>query len=81
MIEQITFNSAKKCYEKEIGLLEEKIDLIINPNRSNIEPKLKYAISLINNMDTYIREKKIEVKIKLISSMFPKKNIFDGKSY
>ena len=50
-------------------------------NRGNIEPKLDYAISLINNMDKYIRDAPIEVKLKLIGSFFDGKIEFDGKSY
>ena len=52
-----------------------------NPNRSNIEPKLHYSINLINNIDSYIRNASVGVKIKLISSMFPEKIEFDGKTY
>ena len=52
-----------------------------NPNRSNIEPKLNYSINLINNIDSYIRNASVGVKIKLISSMFPEKIEFDGKTY
>ena len=36
---------------------------------------------LINNIDKYIREAKVEVKCKLLSSMFPEKITLDGKSH
>ena len=52
-----------------------------NPNSSNIEPKLQYSMLLINNIDKYIRDAKIEVKCKLLSSMFLEKITFDGKSH
>lgn len=32
-------------------------------------------------MSNYIREGKVEVKCKLLSSMFPEKVVFDGNSY
>ena len=32
-------------------------------------------------MDNYMREAKVEVKCKLLGSMFPEKITFDGKSY
>ena len=38
-------------------------------------------MSLINNIDSYMRDAKIEVKCKLLGSMFPEKITFDGKSY
>lgn len=68
-------------YEKEKIVLQERIELMKNPNRANIEPKLKYSISLINNMDSYMRDAKVEMKCKLLGSMFPEKITFDGKSY
>ena len=37
--------------------------------------------SLINNLDKYIRDAPVEVKLKLIGSMFDGKIEFDGKSY
>ena len=68
-------------YEKEAQELETRIELLETGNRGNIEPKLDYAISLINNMDKYIRDAPIEVKLKLIGSIFDGKIEFDGKSY
>ena len=40
-----------------------------------------HDISLITNIDSYIRDAKVEVKCKLLSSMFPQKITYDGKSY
>ena len=68
-------------YEKEAQELETRIELLETGNRGNIEPKLDYAMSLINNMDKYIRDAPIEVKLKLIGSIFDGKIVFDGKSY
>lgn len=68
-------------YEKEAQELETRITLLETGNRGNIEPKLDYAISLINNLDKYIRDAPIEVKLKLIGSIFDEKIEFDGKTY
>lgn len=76
-----TYYRVKDRYNKNISMLEEKIDILENPNRANLEPKLTYSIDLINNMDYYIRNAKVEVKCKLISSIFPEKVVFDGKTY
>lgn len=69
------------CFEKQAIILlkpnirqDGKLDILENPNRANIEPKLTYSIDLINNMDYYIRDTKVEVKCKSISSIFPKKS-------
>ena len=61
--------------------MKERINLLLNPNSSNIKPKIKYSISLINNIDTFFKDAPVEVKIKLLSSMFPEKIEFDGKKY
>lgn len=68
-------------YEKEAQELETRITLLETGSRGNIEPKLDYAISLINNLDKYIRDAPIEVKMKLIGSIFDGKIEFDGKTY
>lgn len=70
-----------KKYTREEVSLNEKIEIRLNPNRANIEPKLDYSINLINNTDSYIRDAPVEVKCKLISSIFSEKIIFDRESY
>ena len=75
------FNNASKRYISEISAIEEQIDFITNPNRTKIEPKLRYFISLINSIDKYVKNEKVEVKCKLLSSIFPEKMTFDGNSY
>ena len=56
-------------------------DVMETLNRNEIKPKLYYIILLINNAVVYIRDAPVDVKIKLIGSMFPEKLSFDGKSY
>ena len=68
-------------YAKEEMQLNEKIEIMLNPNRTNIEPKLDYSINLISSIDSYIRDAPVEVKCKLIGSMFPEKIVFDKESY
>ncbi len=75
------YNTMLERYTKEASTMQQQIEMRENPNRSNIEPKLNYSINLINNIDSYIRNASIGVKIKLISSMFPEKIEFDGKTY
>ena len=75
------FVNMQTRYNREITNIQSQIDFLKNPNRSNIEPKLKYSILLINNIDNYMRDAKVEVKCKLLGSMFPEKITYDGKSY
>ena len=68
-------------YENEVCELEYKVDMLETLNRKDIKPKLHYAIMLINNLVMYIKDAPVEVKIKLIGSIFPEKVIFDGKQH
>lgn len=74
------YNRMLERYTKEASAMQQQIEMRENPNRGNIEPKLNYSINLINNIDSYIRNASVGVKIKLISSMFPEKIEFDGKT-
>ena len=59
------------------------LQISIVSNHGIIEPnsaKLNYSIAPIDNMEAYMRDAPVEVKIKLISSMFPDKNEFDEKN-
>ena len=75
------YNRMLERYTKEASAIQQQIEIRANPNRGNIEPKLNYSINLINNIDSYMRDAPVGVKIKLISSMFPEKIEFDGKTY
>ena len=75
------YNRMLERYTKEASTIQQQVEMRENPNRSNIEPKLNYSINLINNIDSYIRNASVGMKIKLISSMFPEKIEFDGKTY
>ena len=68
-------------YENEVQELENKVDMLETLNRKDIKPKLHYAIILINNLVMYVKDAPVEVKIKLIGSIFPEKVIFDGKQH
>ena len=68
-------------YQKEIEKLQQRIDILSNPNRANIEPKLSYSISLLDNMEHFIRDAPVETKIKLLGSIFTEKIEFDGENY
>ena len=80
-IDNSTHKRLMERYKNEKVILQERISLMKNPNRANIEPKLRYSMLLINNIDSYMRDAKVEVKCKLLGSMFPEKITFDGKSY
>lgn len=75
------YSRISQRYEKQISDLKQQIEVMKNPNRANIEPKLSYSISLLDNMEGFFRDAPVKVKIKLLGSIFPEKIEFDGKNY
>ena len=75
------FERIKLRYQEQRTAISDKVDSLGHPNATNIEHKLDYAISLISNMPKYIEDAPVDIKMKLVSSMFPQKLHFDGKSY
>ena len=80
-ISDANYNRISQRYDKQINELKQQIEIMKNPNRANIEPKLSYSISLLDNMERFIRDAPVEAKIKLLGSIFPKKIEFDGIKY
>ena len=68
-------------YENEVRELEYRVEVLGIGNRTNLKPKLHYAISLINNIVMYVQDAPLEVKMKLIGLIFPEKLSFDGKQH
>ena len=75
------YSRISQRYEKQISDLKQQIEVMKNPNRSLIEPKLSYSISLLDNMEGFFRDAPVKVKIKLLGSIFSEKIEFDGKNY
>ena len=80
-IDKETYNGMMERYSREADSVKERIALLKTQNNAKIEPKMGYAISLINNIDRFILDAPITLKIKLLGSMFPEKIEFDGKKY
>ncbi len=80
-ISDADYNRISQRYGKQINELKQQIEIMTNPNRANIEPKLSYSICLLDNMEGFFRDAPVETKIKLLGSIFPEKIEFDGKNY
>ena len=66
---------------KEMKSLEAQIEeqrLINNPS---FKEKIDYSINLIANMGKFFEQAPMEVRIKLLGSIFPEKIEFDGENY
>lgn len=72
---------SEERYLHEIQTRQDKVDALNMTSRTGFKEKFNYAITLIDNLERYIVDAPIEVKIKLIGSMFPEKIEFDGKSF
>ena len=80
-ISDANYNRISQRYGKQINELKQQIEIMTNPNRTNIEPKLSYSICLLDNMEGFFRNAPVKTKIKLLGSIFPEKIEFDGKNY
>ena len=68
-------------YNRDIARKEQQLETLKTANRTKLEPKLGYAISLIDNMKWVVEDAPTEAKLRLLSSMFPQKIVYDGESY
>ena len=67
--------------QREADIIQQKIDMLLCPDKQQLDAKMKYSISLLANLDKVFRDAPVEVKVKLLGSMFPDKIEFDGKNY
>lgn len=80
-IDKATYNRLMERYSHEAESVKQRIELAENKNSAKVEPKMGYAISLIDNIDRFILYAPVSLKIKLLGSMFPLKIEFDGNKY
>ena len=67
--------------QMEADMLQQKIDLLLRPDKQQLDAKIKYSISLLANLEQVFREAPVDVRVKLLGSMFPEKIEFDGNNY
>ena len=75
------YSELNQGIEDDIRHLKSQIEGVQTSIRTNLNPKLDYSISLIDNLDKYFEDAPIEVKQHLLSSIFPEKVEFDGISF
>ncbi len=77
-IDDKTYHRARNRYELELTELDsQKLDLELQT--SNFMKYVEYGFSLLKDLDKYYQNASLEVKQKIISSIFPEKIIFDGE--
>ena len=79
-INDIDYNRAKQRYTDQINELKKKRKEL-ELHDSNFMKYVKYGFWLLKDLPDYYSQANIEVKHKIISSIFPEKIIFEEKKY
>ncbi len=80
-IDKDAYNRMINRQKQQLKAAEDRKELLETPNRGKIEPKLMYAMSLIDNMDRFFQYAPADAKIRALSSIFSGKLEFDGKIF
>ena len=80
-IDKNDFTRMTNRVKRQMKILEDRKELLETLNRSKVEPKLKYSMSLIDNIDKLFKYAPAEAKIRALSSIFTEKLEFDGKNF
>ena len=67
-------------FKSQIGELQQKVSFLSNGDK-DMGKKIDYSVNIINNLTKIMMEATVEVKCKVLGSMFPNKIEFDGKKY
>ena len=79
-INQDIFSKANTKIENEISDLSSEIENL-NANEGNTEILINYGLHLFKNLSRFLHFAPINIKIKLLSSIFKEKLIFEGDNY
>lgn len=72
------YNRISKRYEQQINDLRNKINMF-NGNTKGVKKKIDYSVNIINNLTNIMMDGSVEMKIKVLGSMFPEKSSSTGK--
>ncbi len=79
-IDVSTFKKTKRRYEGTIERLTDEKTKLSSVN-SEFMNYIEYGFSLLHKLDGYYNEACVDVKQKILGSIFPEKIAFDGKTY
>jgi site-specific DNA recombinase len=80
IIDESTFKRVKKSYEDEIYNYSARIAELKNED-TDFKNYAEYCFTLLSKLDIAYERTDLEGKQKLLSSIFPNKLVFNGKSY
>ena len=74
------FDCAKSRYQGQLNvLINEKTEMSIN--KSEFMKYIKFGFTLLSNLNRYYKNAQLDVKQKIVGSIFPEKLVFDRKNY
>ncbi len=79
-IDAIEYRAIKERYEEIISTLSRQ-QMESNSIDDNYSEYLKASLKLLNNIDKYYTDGDVEIRQKIVGSIFPEKLIFEKKSY
>ncbi len=74
------YKKTKQRYEDRLSVLQLKHSQL-QFQKSNYSKYMEFGFSLLTNLDHYYKEAELEVKQKIIGSIFPEKLVFENKKY
>lgn len=80
-INRAEYDEHVKDIDNDIKSVQKQIEGVLTLVQTNLTPKIKYAILLINNLQQCFEDAPVEVKQRLLGLIFPEKIEFDGKSF
>jgi site-specific DNA recombinase len=75
-----TYSTMKKKFDDEVISLKARETIILN-QESDFQIYMKKGITLVDNLKRFYQEATLEIKQKIVSSIFPEKLVFDENSY
>lgn len=79
-INKTDYDVAKMRYDDKISEIEQKMSAL-RTNDKNIIRYIQFGLSFFRNVSEYYIKAPLNVKHKILCSIFPEKIIFDGKGY
>ena len=67
-----------ECRKKVIWAIGEGLSQVPLDSKSNFQKYLDFSFALLANIDRYLDEASLEIKQKMLGSIFPEKLIFEG---
>ncbi|MGB0917884.1 MAG: recombinase family protein [Flavobacteriales bacterium] len=79
-IDQATFDRTRKRYEKKKKLLDEEKQAL-EFEHSGFMESVRYGFGLLTNLPNYYQNSPVEIKHKILGSIFPSKLVYENEKY